>query len=107
MHIIRYLLLRMNQPPIPEGTFYNSKEYKSIYQTYFKGLTNQELALEFNQKVGICYFNFAIQGFMNALIDALNEREIDYTEIQTSAATSWACKIKIDEGKVIKLNQLK
>ena len=97
----------MNQPPIPEGTFYNSKEYKAIYQTYFKGLTNQELALEFNQKVGICYFNFAIQGFMNALIDALNEREIDYTEIQTSAATSWACKIKIDEGKVIKLNQLK
>lgn len=97
----------MNQPPIPEGTFYNSKEYKAIYQTYFKGLTNQELALEFNQKVGICYFNFAIQGFMNALIDALNEREIDYTEIQTTAATSWACKIKIDEGKVIKLNQLK
>jgi hypothetical protein len=97
----------MNQPPIPEGTFYNSKEYKAIYQTYFKGLTNQELALEFNQKVGICYLNFAIQGFMNALIDALNEREIDYTEIQTSAATSWACKIKIDEGKVIKLNQLK
>ncbi len=97
----------MNQPPIPEGTFYNSKEYKAIYQTYFKGLTNQELALEFNQKVGICYFNFALQGFMNALIDVLNEREIDYTEIQTSAATSWACKIKIDEGKVIKLNQLK
>jgi hypothetical protein len=40
---------------------------------------------------------------MNALIDALNERAIDCTEIETSAAKSWAREIKIGDGKVIKM----
>ncbi|MEY3049921.1 MAG: hypothetical protein RL365_1959 [Bacteroidota bacterium] len=42
----------MNKPQLPEGSVYGAKEYKAIYGSYFKGLTNQELALEFNQKLG-------------------------------------------------------
>jgi hypothetical protein len=52
IHTIRYLMQGMNNPQIPEGSIHSAKEYKAIYGSYFKGLTNQELALEFNQKLG-------------------------------------------------------
>ena len=97
----------MNEPQIPVGTIHSANEYQLIYTSYFRGLTNQEMALEFNQKVRICYFNFAIQGFMNALMYTLKERAIDCSEIETSDAISWACEIKIVEGKVYTLKDLK
>ncbi|MFN4952250.1 MAG: hypothetical protein ACK5F0_11570 [Flavobacteriales bacterium] len=42
----------MNKPQLPEGSVYGAKEYRVFYALYFSGLTNQELALEFNQKLG-------------------------------------------------------
>ena len=107
MVAIRYLRQGMNKPQLPEGSVYSVKEYKTIYALYFRDLTNQELAAAFNQKVGIRYFNVAIQGFMNAMIYTLKERAIDCTEIETSDAISWACQIKIVEGKIFTLKDSK
>ena len=107
MVAIRYLRQGMNKPQLPEGSVYSVKEYRVFYALYFRGLTNQELAQEFNQKVRIRYFNVAIQGFMNAMIYTLKERAIDCTEIETSDAISWACEIKIVEGKIFTLKDSK
>ena len=49
----------------------NSNQYKKEYLIQLKKLTNNELAEQFNSKVGIQYFNFTIQGFMVAMREEL------------------------------------
>jgi hypothetical protein len=79
----------------------NSNQYKIEYLIQLKKLTNNELAEQFNSKVGIQYFNFALQGFMGAMHEELQSRKIDYTEIGNEKTISYAHKIKIIDGKII------
>jgi hypothetical protein len=79
----------------------NSNQYKKAYLEQLKYLTDNELAEQFNSKVGIRYFNFTIQGFMGATREELQSREIDYTEIGNEKTMSYANKIKIIDGKII------
>jgi hypothetical protein len=79
----------------------NSNQYKIEYLVQLKNLTNNELAEQFNSKVGIRYFNFAIQGFMGAMREELQSRKIDYFEIGDEKTMSYANKIKIIDGKII------
>ena len=92
----------MNQQLFPNETIYCAKEYTTRYSTYLKTLSDQELSLAFNQKVGIRYFNFAIQGFMKALIHEMQQRDIDFSAIKTSNGISWANNIRI-EDQVVKI----
>jgi hypothetical protein len=92
----------MNQQLFPNETIYCAKEYTTRYATYLKTLSDQELSLAFNQKVGIRYFNFAIQGFMKALIHEMQQRDIDFSAIKTSNGISWANNIRI-EDQVVKI----
>ena len=78
----------------------NSNQYKKEYLIQLKKLTNNELAEQFNSKVGIRYFNFALQGFMGAMREELQSRKIDYTEIGDEKTISYANKIKIIDGKI-------
>jgi hypothetical protein len=94
----------MNQPLIPNETIYGAKEYTALYTRYCKTLSHQELASEFNQKVRIRYFNFAIQGFMKALIHEMEQRDIDLSAIKTSNGISWANDIRM-EDKVVKIQR--
>lgn len=80
----------------------NSNQHKKAYLTQLKKLTNNELVEQFNSKVGIRYFNFAIQGFMGAMREELQSRKIDYTEIGNEKTMSYANKIKIINGKITK-----
>jgi hypothetical protein len=84
----------------------NSIQYKKEYLTQLKKLTNNELAEQFNSKVGIQYFNFTIQGFMGAMRKELQSREIDYTEIGNEKTISYANKIKIINGKITKRSKV-
>jgi len=95
----------MNQKLFPNETIYCAKEYTTRYSTYLKTLSDQELSLAFNQKVGIRYFNFAIQGFMKALIHEMQQRDIDFSAIKTSNGISWANNIRI-EDQVVKIQHL-
>jgi hypothetical protein len=92
----------MNQQLFPNETIYCAKEYTTRYSTYLKTLSDQELSLAFNQKVGIRYFNFAIQGFMKAFIHEMQQRDIDFSAIKTSNGISWANNIRI-EDQVVKI----
>jgi hypothetical protein len=49
----------------------DSIQYKKEYLTQLKKLTNNNLAEQFNSKVGIQYFNFTIQGFIGAMHEEL------------------------------------
>ena len=80
----------------------NSNKYKKAYLEQLKYLTNNELVEQFNSKVGIRYFNFAIQGFMGAMREELQSRGIDYTEIGNEKTMSYANKIKIINSKITK-----
>ena len=80
----------------------NSNQHKKAYLTQLKKLTNNELAEQFNSKVGIRYFNFTIQGFMGAMREEFQSREIDYTEIGNEKTMSYANKIKIINSKITK-----
>ena len=82
------------------NTIFNSIKYKQHYLEEFKYLTDKELAEKFNSQVGIRYFNFAIQGFMNAMREDLERRELDYREIGDEMSISYANKIKILDGKI-------
>ena len=82
------------------NTIFNSIKYKQHYLKEFKNLTDKELAEKFNGQVGIRYFNFAIQGFMNAMSEDLERRELDYREIGNEMSISYANKIKILDGKI-------
>jgi hypothetical protein len=79
----------------------NSNQYKKAYLEQLNYLTNNELVEQFNSKVGIQYFNFALQGFMGAMHEELQSRKIDYTEIGNEKTISYAHKIKIIDGKII------
>ena len=79
----------------------SSNQYKKAYLEQLRYLTNNELVEQFNSKVGIQYFNFALQGFMGAMREELQSREIDYTEIGGEKTMSYANKIKIIDGKII------
>ncbi|MEY3050159.1 MAG: hypothetical protein RL365_2197 [Bacteroidota bacterium] len=92
----------MNQQLFPNETIYCAKEYTTRYLTCLKTLSDKELASAFNQKVGIRYFNFAIQGFMKALIHEMQKRDIDFSAIKTSTGISWANNILI-EDRVVKI----
>ena len=92
----------MNQQLFPNETIYCAKEYTTRYSKYLKTLSDQELSSAFNQKVGIRYFNFAIQGFMKALIHEMQQRDIDFSAIKTSNGISWANNIRI-EDQVVKI----
>jgi hypothetical protein len=92
----------MNQQLFPNETIYGAKEYTTRYATYLKTLSDQELSSAFNQKVGIRYFNFAIQGFMKALKHEMQQRDIDFSAIKTSNGISWANNIRI-EDQVVKI----
>jgi hypothetical protein len=81
----------------------NSNQYKKEYLIQLKKLTNNELAEQFNSKVGIQYFNFALQGFMGAMHEELQSRKIDYSEIGDNKGLSYAHKIKIRSGTIIKI----
>ncbi|TYA55711.1 hypothetical protein [Formosa maritima] len=80
----------------------NSSQYKQKYLQKFKNLTDNELAEEFNRKVGIKYFNFAIQGFMDAMREELIRRKIDFSEIDHENSMSYKNKVKILNCKIIK-----
>ena len=82
------------------NTIFDSIKYKQHYLKEFKYLTDKELAEKFNSQVGIRYFNFAIQGFMNAMREDLERRELDYREIGNEMSISYANKIKILDGKI-------
>jgi uncharacterized protein (DUF2164 family) len=84
----------------------NSNQYKKEYQIQLKKLTNNELVEQFNSKVGIQYFNFGIQGFMGAMREELQGREINYTEIGNEKTISYANKIKIINGKITKRSNM-
>ena len=79
----------------------DSVQYKKEYLIQLKKLTNNELAEQFNSKVGNMYFNFAIQGFMAAMHEELQSRKIDYTEIGDKKGLSYDKKIKIIDGEII------
>jgi hypothetical protein len=79
----------------------NSNQYKKEYLIQLKKLTDNELAEQFNSKVGIQYFNFSIQGFMGAMREELQSRKIDYSEIGDEKTMSYANKMKIIDGKII------
>jgi len=49
----------------------NSNQHKKEYLTQLKKLTNNNLAEQFNSKVGIQYFNFTIQGFIGTMHEEL------------------------------------
>ena len=82
------------------NTIFNSIKYKQQYLNEFKYLTDQELAEKFNSKVGIRYFNFAIQGFMDAMREEFEHRRIDYSAIGNNMSMSYANKIKILDAKI-------
>lgn len=82
------------------NTIFNSIKYKQHYLKEFKYLTDKELAEKFNSQVGIRYFNFAIQGFMNAMRQDLQRRQLDYREIDEDMSISYANKIKILDGRI-------
>jgi len=90
----------MNQQLFPNETIYSAKEYTAHYAVYLQPLSNQELAAAFNQKVGIRYFNVAIQGFMNALIHEMEQRDLDLSAIKTVHGMSWAKHIHITGNTV-------
>jgi hypothetical protein len=79
----------------------NSNQYKKAYLDQLKKLTNNELAEQFNSKVGIRYFNFALQGFMGAMREELQSRRIDCSEIREEKTMYYTNKIKIIDGKII------
>ena len=82
------------------NTIFNSKKYKQHYLNEFKYLTDQELAEKFNSKAGIRYFNFAIQGFMNAMREEFERRGLDYSAIGNKMSMSYANKIKILDARI-------
>jgi hypothetical protein len=90
----------MNQQLFPNETIFSAKEYTAHYAVYLHTLSNQELAAAFNQKVGIRYFNVAIQGFMNALIHEMEQRDLDLSAIKTVHGMSWAKHIHITGNTV-------
>jgi hypothetical protein len=85
----------------PNMVITNSNQYKKEYLIRLKKLTNNELVEQFNSKVGIQYFNFAIQGFMGAMRDEIQRRKIECDEIGGDKTLSYANKIKIKDGKII------
>ena len=82
------------------NTMFDSIKYKQHYLNEFKYLTNQELAETFNSKVGIRYFNFAIQGFMSAMCEEFERRGLDYSTIGNKMSMSYANKIKILDARI-------
>ena len=89
--------------PNDQKYVWNSMAYKAKYADLFRELPDQALVEAFNTKVGIRYFNFAIQGFMNALDAEIRTRGFDLSAITTNEALSWKYKIGLNHKKIYPL----
>lgn len=78
------------------------KEHKNRYTDRFRDASEEELVEDFNREVGNRGWVAARAEYFTALHTELEEREIDYSAVGNESTLSFAEKIRIEEGKVIK-----
>jgi len=81
-------------------------EYFKEFSEIFKNITDLELVSHFNSSVNINAYGIARQGYLNALIEQIDKRKIDYSSIRNKNAISFRYCIFLKDKKLYKLTEL-
>lgn len=79
-----------------------AKEYFDYFTYELSDITNEELIERFNREVGIRAFGVGRQGYLWALRNQLEKRQIDFSEVGDEKGISYANKVLLVNNKMIK-----
>lgn len=79
-----------------------AKEYFDYFTYELSELTDEKIIKRFNREVGIRAFGIGRQGYLWALRNQLEKRQIDFSEVGDEKGISYANKVLLVNNKMIK-----